>query len=175
MTVARRLTNYLEQNHAAYDIVFHPYSEGALKSARNACIPIQAMVKAIMLRDDRGLILAAIPAGNRLMLRWINEQQHRHFRLAGEYTVLHHFDDCEPGAIPAFGAPWGMTTVCDSSFDIIPDLYLESGNHRELIHMTRDEYLRLIGDHPRSHISCSQDDRDGFAPSVIPSLDLLDC
>ncbi|CAM3662439.1 aminoacyl-tRNA deacylase [Parendozoicomonas haliclonae] len=170
MTIAKRLTSFLDKNNIQYDVISHPYSEGALNTAHSACIPSHSMAKAVILKDDEGLVLAALPASNKLMLNWLNQSLDRHLRLVEENSLGNLFSDCEPGAIPAMGQPWGMMTACDSDLDTVTDIYIEAGNHRELIRMHRTEFQKLMSNQAHGTISCSTDEQDAYKGSMIPDF-----
>ena len=127
MTIAKRLSDFLEQNNIDFDIVSHPYAEGALDTAHHACIPTRTMTKAVVLEDDNGIVMAVLPSNNKLMLNWLNNNLNRHLKLVEEHSLQELFSDCQPGAIPAMGQAWGMMTACDSDLDTVTDIYLEGG------------------------------------------------
>ena len=160
MTIAKRLSDFLLQQKIDFDIVSHPYAEGALDTAHNACIPTRAMVKAVVLKDDAGLIMATMPSSHKLMLNWINHRMNRHLKLVEEPTLKTLFSDCQPGAIPAMGQPWGIITTCDSDLNAMTDIYFEGGNHRELVHMHREQYQKLMKEQVHENISCAPEDRE---------------
>ena len=166
MTISRHLEQFLNTHNAEYDVVAHPYTERTLDTAHSACIPTRAMVKAVVLKDERGLVMAVMPANNRLMLKELNQYLDRHLKLVQEPTLQDLFPDCQKGSIPAIGEPWGMTTACDDSLNNVTDIYFEGGNHRELIHMHRDQYQQLM-DTPFHHtISCIPEERELYKGGV---------
>ncbi len=167
MTAAKRLTRYLEKNGINYDIVSHPYSEGALNTAHSACISSRSMTKAVILEDDQGFVLAALPSSNKLMLNWLNQHLERHLKLVEEKSLSQLFNDCEPGAIPAMGQPWGLITACDVDLNTVADIYLEAGDHRELVHMRRNEYQKLMKGQVHENISCPPEELDMYKASTL--------
>ncbi|MOA62606.1 YbaK / prolyl-tRNA synthetases associated domain protein [compost metagenome] len=56
----------------------------------------------------------------------------------------HLFGDCERGAIPALGEAYGMKMLLDPLLTRQSDIYLEAGNHSYLVHMSTDQYLKLV-------------------------------
>ncbi|WP_281648082.1 YbaK/EbsC family protein [Parendozoicomonas sp. Alg238-R29] len=169
MTIAKRLSEFLEDSKINFDVVSHPYAEGALDTAHSACIPIRTMAKAVVLEDDRGLLMAVMPSNNKLMLNWLNRNLNRHLKLVEEDTLQALFTDCKPGAIPAMGQPWGMMTACDNNLSSVTDIYLEGGNHRELVHMHREQYQKLMQDQIHDTISCAPEDLDAYKCSATNS------
>ena len=69
----------------------------------------------------------------------------RHLRLATEAELKDLFEDCELGAIPPFGPAYGMETVWDESLENIPEVYVEAGDHEELIRIDGKTFLGLLG------------------------------
>ena len=170
MTIAKSLSDFLETNDIDFDIVSHPYSEGALNTAHSACIPTKAMTKAVVLKDDKGYVMATMPANNKLMLNWINQRLNRHLKLVEEPSLEQLFADCKPGAIPAMGQPWGILTACDSDLDTVTDIYLEGGNHRELVHMHREQYQKLMKGQLHENISCPPEEREMYKATTVEDL-----
>ncbi len=168
MTIASRLAAFLEQSQIDFDIVSHPYAERALDTAHNACIPSRTMAKAVVLEDEKGVMMAVLPANNNLNLDWLNHHLDRHLHLMQESSLKNVFPDCQLGAIPAIGQPWGISMACDNTLDTVTDIYLEGGNHRELVHMHREQYQSLTHSALHETISCPPDDRDIFACTPMP-------
>ena len=170
MTIAKRLSEFLETQDIDFDIVSHPYAEGALDTAHCACIPTKTMAKAVVLEDDTGLLMAVLPSNNKLMLNWLNQNLNRHLKLVQESTLKNLFSDCQPGAIPAMGQAWGIDTACDSDLASVTDIYFEGGNHRELVHMHREQFQKLMKNQIYDTISCSPDDEDDYRCSTANTL-----
>ncbi len=162
MTISHHLETFLNQNDANYDVVSHPYTERTLDTAHSACIPTSTMAKAVVLKDEQGLVMAVMPANNRLMLKLLNQCMNRHLKLVQESTLKELFPDCQPGAIPAIGQAWGIPTAFDDALNGTTDIYFEAGNHRELVHMHRDQFLQLMGSQVHETISCTQEEMELF-------------
>jgi Ala-tRNA(Pro) deacylase len=63
--------------------------------------------------------------------------------IAGEEQVETLFIDCEPGAVPAFAAAYGLNVVVDDSLAEQRELYLESGDHANLVHISGRNFRKL--------------------------------
>lgn len=55
-----------------------------------------------------------------------------------------------------------MTTCWDDELNSLQDLYLESGNHRELIHMNRNQFKALLQGETHAAISCDPDEMEAY-------------
>ncbi len=162
MSIARKLHMFLNEHNADYELVSHPYSERAMNTAHSACIPVKNMTKAVVLRDTDGYVIAVMPSMNKLMLRWINTKLDRHLNLVSEQELKHLFPDCEDGAVPPIGNAYGMTTCWDDELNSVQDLYLEAGNHRELIHMNRSQFKELLQGEEHAAISCDPEEVEAY-------------
>ena len=87
--------------------------------------------------------MAIIPATHHLELGKVSQQLHRRFGLATESELASLFNDCELGAIPPVGSAYGLQVLMDDSLNDKDDIYFESGDHTDLIHMRGDDFLNL--------------------------------
>jgi Ala-tRNA(Pro) deacylase len=63
------------------------------------------------------------------------------------------FSDCECGAIPPIGEPYGIDTILDLHLARSDEVYFESGDHEHLIHMRGKDFCQLLGEAPRMQVS----------------------
>lgn len=160
MPIATQLQTYLQQHHINYEVINHPYSDRALNTAHTACVPARYMVKAVVLQDDSGYIMAVMPSMNKLILQDINSQLSRQLHLVPEPTLAQLFPDCEKGVVPAIGIAYGLKTCWDDALDAVSDLYFQGGSHRELIHIDREQFQTLLQGQPHAFISYDPKDED---------------
>jgi Ala-tRNA(Pro) deacylase len=153
MAVASRLVNYLVEQDADYAIVSHPHSSSSMESAEFAHIPGDRIAKSVVLEDERGYLLAVLPASCRVDLGELHRQTNRNLDLATEYELEALFEDCEPGAVPPFGGIYEMDTIIDDSLAEQTDIYFESGDHERLIHVSAETFEALTGDAQHSQFS----------------------
>ena len=84
--------------------------------------------------------------------------------LAKEAELGEVFPDCELGAVPGFGQPYQLDMVWDDDLAEQESLFFEAGDHRELIEIAHDDFLRLFGSFPHAAISRPGDSVDGARP-----------
>ena len=143
MSIAARLKWYLGQNHIPYDCIEHHHSSTSLESAAEAHIPSHQVAKSVLLEDERGYLNAVLPADRHIELTQIREQLRRNLQLAGEPEIGRIFFDCELGAIPALSVPYGIPCVIDRAMLETDDVYIESGDHENLVHLTAADFARI--------------------------------
>lgn len=147
MAIANRVKWYLDAHHIQYELVHHQHSSTSLESARAAHVPSGRVAKCVLLEDERGYIMAIVPASCRLDLPEIRRQLGRLLTLASEAELADIFSGCETGAVPPIGAAYNIPTAIDDVLLRLPDVYFEAGDHEELVHVSREAFAGLL---PRS-------------------------
>lgn len=145
MTIAKRLQWVLDSHQVEYEIISHEHTSTSLASARSAHVPEGRVAKCVLLEDERGYVLAIVPASCRVALDAIDETTGRHLELATESEVEDIFADCERGAIPPFGAVHPIPLAIDDSLLRLPDVYFEAGDHEGLVHVSAAAFKSLLG------------------------------
>lgn len=157
MAIATTLKSFLDDHHVEYDMVEHIHSESALESARSAHVPGHQVAKAVVLEDADGYVVSVLPSTNRLDLEWVNLTLGRKLEMVREDELQNLFQDCEPGAVPALSNAYGLDVVWDEQLKNATDIYIEAGDHENLIHMHGDSFCKLLKDQPYSAISAVKD------------------
>ncbi len=153
MTIAYRVSEYLAEQDADYEILDHPHSSTSLETAQLSHVPGDLIAKTVVLEDDRGYLLAVLPASCRVDLSELHRQTNRNLGLATEYELGALFDDCEPGAVPPFGGIYDLDTIVDESITGQSDVYFEAGDHEQLIRVSSETFDVLLGEAQHSEFS----------------------
>ncbi|MFP6655889.1 MAG: YbaK/EbsC family protein [Myxococcota bacterium] len=144
MSLSRVLESYLSDREATYTVETHTISTTSAETARRAHIDEDSLVKSVLLEDDRGFVLAVLPASCRIELNRISEKLGRRLQLSDENQVVKHFPDCAFGAVPPVGAAYGLATVIDASLEGRDELFFEGGDHKTLVRMAGGEFFGLL-------------------------------
>ena len=144
MNIAPTLAHELVKHGIAYDVVSHSHANSSLHSANSAHIPSAKMVKPVVLEDDYGFVMALVPANQYVKINELNTMLNRNMELASETELSYVFTDCDRGAYPPIGEAYGMYTIVDYDLDDCDDVYIEAGNHTELLHLNRDGFRKLV-------------------------------
>ena len=144
MAIALTLQKYLADNEITYDTLSHTHTTSSIDTVRSAHISGKNLAKSVILEDDNGYLMAVIPATEHVQFRKVNHALNRHFGLATESELKSLFFDCELGAIPAVGSAYSMESIIDSKLDDCSDIYLEAGNHEELVHLKGNSFRKLM-------------------------------
>ena len=144
MGIAITLAQYLLDRDVAYDLVPHPHTETALASASASGLPADSVVKAVVLKGANGFMLALVPASRHIQFDKLRLLLGDDVDIAGEEQVETLFVDCEPSSVPAIGAAYGLDVVVDDSLTQQPDLYVEGGDHANLVHIGGASFQNLM-------------------------------
>jgi Ala-tRNA(Pro) deacylase len=153
MTIALRLLEYLEHKGVDYELIRHPHSDTSMMTAEKAHVSGEDVAKCVVLEDDKGYVMAVIPATHQLELEAVKESLKRRMHLAGEHELPALFPDCELGAVPPLGAAYGYDVVVDEALAARPEVYFEAGDHAQLVHVSGDDFRALMQDARRASIS----------------------
>lgn len=157
MAIATTLKIFLNDHHVDYDLVNHPHSCCSLESAHLAQVPTHQVAKAVVLEDDDGYIVSVMPSNNRLDIEWVNESTGRNLEMAEEDELPNLFQDCDLGAVPALGNAYGIDVIWDEQLTNASDVYIEAGDHENLIHMQGKDFCKLMENLPHNIISAGHD------------------
>ena len=144
MAIAITLARYLAERGVTYDVVEHSHTATALDSARTSHISLDRLAKAVVLKGDDGFLVAVLPASGHIQFGKLREQLGADVDLANEEQIDSLFHDCEPGAVPAIGAAYGLKVIVDDSLASEPEIYLEGGDHASLVHVSGSAFRELM-------------------------------
>lgn len=153
MATAMTLRKFLESHDVPCEIMSHAHTATALESAVAAHVDADSMAKAVVVGDERGLMLAVVPASHLLKIKRLREATGRRLHLITEREFAARFPDCEIGAIPALGKPYGMEMIWDDCLAENSEIYFEAGDHESLMHMACKDFVDLVGDSQHGRIS----------------------
>ena len=113
MGIAITLAKYLVDQGIAYDLVPHPYTATASESAAASQVAADSLAKAVVLKGGDGFMLAVLPASRHIHFTELRHLLGSDVDMANEEQVETPFIDCEPGAVPALGAAYGLNVAVD--------------------------------------------------------------
>jgi Ala-tRNA(Pro) deacylase len=145
MSIPSRLSRYLDQQGASYEVCAHDHSRCSAKTARMAHVLPHQLAKSVMLEDEAGCVMAVVPANRNVMLGQLCRMLGRkEMRLSDENRIAMLFDDCDLGAVPPVGAAWGIETVVDDELEDNEMVYMECGDHENLLRMSGEQFRELM-------------------------------
>ena len=153
MSMAPTVEKYLKEQHIPYDVLPHARTFSSIRSATAAHVSPHRVAKAVLLEDEEGYMMAVLPADRHVHLGTLRRELGRRLGLATEQEIASLFRDCDLGAIPPLGEAYGVDVVVDDELANESDIYFEAGDHEELIHVRREDFLRLLSHARYVHFS----------------------
>lgn len=152
MSISKTVQWYLDSRQVSYEVLRHPHSHNSSETAVAAYIWEDQLAKTVLLEDERGYVMAIVPASHRIDLRKLERALDRHLELANEGEMPRIFPDCELGAIPPLGEAFGIPVVYDDRLRRLSSVYFEAGDHRELVYMGGPEFIALFDGAPHGDL-----------------------
>ena len=153
MSMSVTLQQYLEQQGIPYDLIPHRHTETSMNAASAAHVSAAKIAKPVILEDEKGYLMAVVPAHHHVRINALNRILGRKVGLATEQELIPLFADCAEGAIPPVGQAYGIETVVDACLGECADLYLEAGDHEDFIHLDSAAYDKLMAHAHHAKIS----------------------
>lgn len=144
MSIPYRVQDYIAEHDVPWDPVVHEASNCSMDAAHLAHVKPDAIAKAVVLKADRGYMLAVVPADRRVDLSAVEDEIGRPVSLARESAIAELLPGCERGAVPPVGEAFGMPTLWDPALADANDVYFEGGDHRTLVHMSGAAFGELM-------------------------------
>jgi len=146
MTVPARMREWLDQQKVRYEVLPHIEAYTAQEVAGAAHIPGRAFAKVVMLKGQKGLAMAVLPAKCHVDLRRMQQLlRDSTATLAKEADFANAFPDCEIGAMPAFGNLYGVPVYLDKGLIGEEAIAFPAGSHHEVLRIESKDFLRLTG------------------------------
>ncbi len=155
MSIAATLDSYLQDQGADYTLVNHPHSQYSMETAEMAHVPGDALVKAVLVKDQSGQLVVVLPSDYVIQIEALRKLLKREVDLVEETELGTVFFDCEPGAVPPLGMAYGLATIWDpeSSLGRLDEIYFEGGDHRNLVCVSGQQFHELMAPAERGHFS----------------------
>jgi Ala-tRNA(Pro) deacylase len=140
----RSLDSFLRNARVPFTTFRHPPAFTAQEEAAVSHVPGGSWAKVVVCRADDELILAVVPAH-----RMVDLDVLRHLagaaqmRLARELEFARSYPDCEPGAMPPFGALYHQRVFVDLSLVGEPEMVFNAGTHTDAIRMHYEDFADL--------------------------------
>jgi Ala-tRNA(Pro) deacylase len=155
MGIALTLQQYLDDKHIDYDVLTHKRTHCSQDTAHASHVPGERIAKAVVLTREGGFVVAVVPACAKVRLDIIERMLHCPVGIASEDEIAELFPDCDAGAVPPIPEAYAVDAFVDQSLDQQPDIYLEGGDHRSLVHISGAEFRSLMKDVRHAPIAMS--------------------
>ena len=139
-----KLEEFLRAKQAKYELLLHDGAVTAQEQAAATHTPGRAFAKVVVVKERDGFGLAVLPASYVLDLdRLKGLIRHGEIRLATVEEIARVVPDCAPGAIPPFGALFGVPTFVDRALANARNVTMPAGDFATSIRMRAADLRRL--------------------------------
>jgi len=140
-----RLRAFLAARQANYEAIVHAGAVTAQEQAAAVHTPGMQMAKVLIVKERDGFVMVVVPAASQVDLdRLKGLIGHGDVRLATVEEARDVVPDCTPGAIPPFGALYGLRTFIDQRLLGVPDVTVPAGDLSSAIRLRSAEFRRLV-------------------------------
>ena len=153
MAISLTLLEYLEWENVEYDLLYHEPTYDSQSTAEAANVTGDNLAKCVVLEDEKGFLMAIIPATHELELEVLNKQLGRQLQFASESEIEDLFEDCDVGAVPPLVGAYGYEAVLDDTLTECPEIYMEAGDHTELVRISGHDFKELLTDSEHGYFS----------------------
>jgi Ala-tRNA(Pro) deacylase len=142
--MAPRLRQILDAMEVPYRVFGHRPTASASETAEAAHIAGGRLVKAVLLEDRQGMVLAVLASTQHVDLDLLNGRLGRELDLVPEMRIRDVFVDCAPGALPPAGVAYGIPVVMDTSLDLLDEVFVEGGDHRHVVALAGRDFRAMM-------------------------------
>lgn len=140
---------HLRQHHPGYQHHVHEVAMTAQELAASEHVSGRRVAKAVVLRLGGKLVMAVVPATERVGLAALEEATGSVAELVAEADFAPAFAPCEVGAEPPL-ALFGLQIFVDEKLEREPTLVMAAGTHRDSVVLDTREWLRCEKPQPVS-------------------------
>jgi Ala-tRNA(Pro) deacylase len=143
--LVERVARLLESGGVAFETLPHREAYTAQGVAAATHVSGWMLAKVLVVRPPgEGPVMVVLPASCRLDLAALARILGKPgVSLVAESEMKDLFPDCETGAMPPFGQPYGLPVWVDAHFSKAGDITFQAGNHHEIVRMKYADYERL--------------------------------
>jgi Ala-tRNA(Pro) deacylase len=138
------VVKFLKTKKVKFELRHHPARFTAQEVAAAEHITGEEVAKVVIVKADDGFAMCVLPASHRLAMDRLKAALGaKKVRLATEDEIGGLFPDCEVGAMPPFGAEYGLTTCVEERLGEDVEILIPAGTHQDSVLMRWSDYERI--------------------------------
>ncbi len=144
MAISSRLKAFLNDQGVKHTTQPHPAVYTAQEIAAAQHVPGRQLAKCVLVKTDKGVVLAVLPAMYRVDLKKLKVVlRAKRISLASEADIKQAFPDVEVGAMSPFGHLYNVPTIVDKSLASAAEIVCNAGTHTETLKLAYRDFERL--------------------------------
>lgn len=145
MPILKRLKNLFDEAKISYEVYNHPIAYTAQEIAEKQHFSGDEMAKVVMLVIDGNLVMAVIPASQKVHLPTVRKNlAAKDVRVASEDEFTSRFPGSEIGAMPPFGNLFSIKVIVDPTLEKDKYIYFNAGNHVQTVRLAYEDFVTLV-------------------------------
>jgi Ala-tRNA(Pro) deacylase len=144
MAISEKLNTFLQASKVKYTVAKHPVVYTAQEIAAAQHVPGRQLAKCVLVKTDRGPILAVLPAIHLVDLKKLKTLLRvKTLTIAKEADIKERFPDVEVGAMSPFGNLYQVPVVVDRVLGESEEIICNAGSHTDTIKMRYRDFATL--------------------------------
>ena len=149
MAVSEILRKFLASSKIRYTVARHPVAYTAQEIAAAQHVPGRQLAKSVLVKTDRGAVLAVLPAIHLIDLKKLKVALGaKQLTIAKETDIKRQFPDIEVGAMSPFGNLYGVPVIVDRDLGEAEEVVFNGGSHTETVKLRYRDFAALV--HPKT-------------------------
>ncbi len=145
MAISERLKTFLASSKVKYSATKHPVVYTAQEIAAAQHVPGRQLAKSVLIKTDRGVVLAVLPAIHLIDLKKLKALlRAKTVAIAKEADIKRQFPDVEVGAMSPFGNLYQVPVAVDRDLGISEEIVFNAGSHTDTIKMRYRDFAALV-------------------------------
>ena len=145
MAISEKLRAFLAASKIRYTVARHPVAYTAQEIAAAQHVPGRQLAKSVLVKTDRGPVLAVLPAVHLIDLKKLKTALGaRQLTIAKEADIKQQFSDIEVGAMSPFGNLYGVPVIVDRGLGEAEEIVFNGGSHTETIKLRYRDFATLV-------------------------------
>ena len=147
MAIPKKIIKFLEKAKVKYEPIEHKRVYTAHDKAATLKVNPKVVGKTLVLRTDKKIVLALIPANKNLDLNKFKKiAKTKKAGFISEREMKNKFKGVKIGAIPPFGTLWGLPTFVDKTLLKESKIIISGGDYNWSIKISPSNFKKLIPD-----------------------------
>lgn len=144
MAIAQRLKAFLDDAKVTYTTARHQVAYTAQEIAAAQHVPGRHLAKCVLVKTDRGPVLAVLPAIHRVDFKQLKALLGaKTLTIASEADIKAQFPDVEVGAMSPFGNLYGVPVAVERGLSESEMIVFNAGTHAETVSMRYQDFVSL--------------------------------
>ncbi|MFH1400703.1 MAG: YbaK/EbsC family protein [Nanoarchaeota archaeon] len=147
LDILSRIIQDLERANIPYERYDHGFVHRSEDAAKVRGTSLSEAAKALVLRSEKGLLMAVIAGPKRIEYRKIKDHIKCKKLSLAEVDAVKQATGLTIGSIPPFGHYWGMDVYVEKGILEHEHVVFSAGSHYTSIRMKTADYLRIVPHH----------------------------